>query len=119
MGNKTAQSQSYGSETPPTPRIFHAQPTSAQRTHNPWQRACICLKTEAARQSLPELPTHPPTLPDQWWRKTFQIGGAGVARQYGCEAAETCEAREKICTTLRRVLRSVLVVLWAMYSKHW
>ena len=29
----------------------------------------------------------------QWRRKTFQVGGAGVAR-------------------------SVLVVLWAMYSKH-
>ena len=55
-------SESYGSETSPAPRICQATPISAQRTHNPWLRACIWLKTQRARQPVTDFPpTRPPS----------------------------------------------------------
>ena len=51
------------------------------------------------------------------------ISDWGGWRSQACSMAakrpkRACEARKKFCTTLRQVPRSVLVVLWAMYSKQ-
>ena len=48
----------YGSETTPAPRICQATPISAQRTHKPWLRTCICSKGSGVYIPAQELEEH-------------------------------------------------------------